>query len=537
MQLVFEHEQYICAGANPAGYHTPDNQFQVACTVAGEIQATFTDTSLGIFENREFRDLYSIAADASVMFLRITYLPRMNVWWSWLSESRHRLAMVILKQDASPYLEEGKIVFRDEDAGATLSLSLQNPDGMFAKEGYAGVLPGTRVNVWFSMGNSSRLQIGLFFVDRIKMSRGDPLVQIEARNTVSKLLKDQTFDEKATRTGWLTNQFFGEILDDASVSKYSIQSQEHPSVFQFEPDKTFFDGVMEALQQINDWRIREMQNGEIIIGHRTNYPRFTEGIFSFNRDRDCFSREVIRDDQEAYSRICVHGTMRQETVIEGSSFTWYYLGAGIEGVEFTMNLLAPVQEGSVSVYLGQPYNMPLTEEMHFSLNYTTGAFASLPPYPGGDYYVSYRTADAVVDETEYEQRVYRDVNFMTGWNMPRQKTAYIELPENTPPADVEVIADALADRYGQVGQIETFVSLFCPHLQPGDEGYITEPGRIARTIGIVTQVEHTFGRKGFYTQFTIDSGGMFGKQMIKDYIQKVTKKTVQHKGVYHQPQV
>ena len=195
MELTFEHSQKVADGHNPAAYHTPDNQLQVLFTDAGNIKATYTDTPMGEFDSREFVAPYTVASDDSVEHLRVTYLPRMNVFWSWEADGLHRLAMMILKQDGSPYLKDGTISFKDSDAVATLGLTLDNPDGMFAAESWAGVTPGTQINVLYQMGNSQRVQIGMFYVDKADMDVTSPDVNISSRNIIGKLLKDQTLDE------------------------------------------------------------------------------------------------------------------------------------------------------------------------------------------------------------------------------------------------------------------------------------------------------------------------------------------------------
>lgn len=47
-------------------------------------------------------------------------------------------------------------------------------------------------------------------------------------------------------------------------------------------------------------------------------------------------------------------------------------------------------------------------------------------------------------------------------------------------------------------------------------------GDNTENIGTVTNVKHAMGRKGFYTEFTVDSGGRKGKPMLKDYVAQLS---------------
>lgn len=636
MELTFEHTQKICDGHNPAGYHTPDNYFQVLGRDEPDIIATRCHTPMGHFDSREFIAVYPVAEETGAGGLRATYLPRINLFAHWWQEAppdkRHRLALMVLKQDVSKLLNDGKIAFREDDPGSSLSLTLENPDGIIAQENFAAVGPGARVSVWFSMGDSSRIQIGDFYIDRIAMARGKPLVTIEARSVIGKLLKDQTFDEKFHRLSWSAQQFFSEILDDAGVRNYSVEDATHPSIYRFDRQKTFYEGMKEALMQFIGWRIRERPDGTVVIGSQS-YAMFTEGPFAFHRDQDCFSREVIRDDQEAVSRICVWKYERWSEIQNWLTFEKENIGTGdgledefrtghnpvrtadmepiiylddVEepsanyslntttglvtftaapgaGVAITISYEASIKEvafeGPFSGTDGdwwkhdcayRPYDQDTVRVYHsiggrmdeldppvLSGGVWTGQYllegmnsGELPPEmePGpnqigegnvpmanktGEWHVSYRTeGEPEVIQQEEKHYYYRDVNFLPGWNMPRQKTAYVQIPDNTPEAEAEALADELAEIYGQIGQTETFLSTFRPHLQPGDTAWITEPGRLARDIGMVTQVEHSFGKGGFYTQFTIDSGGRYGKPPLKRYMETIAAQLLKPKGEY-----
>lgn len=428
MQLVFDHVQHIAYGHNPAAWHSPDQIAQVYYTDAGgRIQAVDTETEYGDFADRTFSLPHLAGPDAGVKHLTLAYLPRMNLWALWRAADRHRLAVFVLKQETNKYLSDGTLDFRQDDPGVSLSLTLENPAGIIAAEDATETPPGTRISVFFQSGSSGRYPLGIYYLDRISTKTGDPLVQLSARNATGKLLKDQTFDEDRTFDG-RTDAILADILDAASMINYRIEPNTNQITAEFPPNMSYFDGIMAILSTIPDWQMREDVSGTIVIGSSSFV--FNPGNYVFSRGRDCFSREVIRDDRETYSRVCVH-------------------------------------------------------------------------------------------DREFTVMAFRDVTFPEGWNLPRRKTLYVEAPEGTKQAKANTLATHLATRLGHVGVMETFNSPFRPHLQPGDQATITE-GNKSTALGVITAVGLQFGRQGFYTEFTVDSGGVVKKPMIRDLIEQIS---------------
>jgi hypothetical protein len=428
MQLVFDHIQHIADGHNPAAWHSPDQIAQVYYTDAGgRIQAVDTETEYGDFADRIFSLPHLAGPDAGVKHLTLAYLPRMNLWALWQAGDRHRMAVFILKQETNKYLSDGTLDFRQDDPGVSLSLTLENPAGIIAAEDATEAPPGTRISVFFQSGSSGRYPLGIYYLDRISTKTGDPTVQLSARNATGKLLKDQTFDEDRTFDG-RTDAILADILDAASMINYRIEPNTDQITAEFPPNMSYFDGIMAILSTIPDWQMREDVSGTIVIGSSSFV--FNPGNYVFSRGRDCFSREVIRDDRETYSRVCVH-------------------------------------------------------------------------------------------DREFTVMAFRDVTFPEGWNLPRRKTLYVEAPEGTTQAKANTLATHLAGRLGHVGTMETFNSPFRPHLQPGDQATITE-GNKSTVLGVITAVGLQFGRQGFYTEFTVDSGGVVKKPMIRDLIEQIS---------------
>jgi hypothetical protein len=127
--------------------------------------------------------------------------------------------------------------------------------------------------------------------------------------------------------------------------------------------------------------------------------------------------------------------------------------------------------------------------------------------------------------------VYQDVETYSGWNLQANKTLYINVPEGTTLADIQSYAEQIANNLQYVGKIESFTGPFRPQLILGDEAVIVSSKGSIR-LGLITEITHRFGKDGFYTDFTVDSGGRLGKGRLSDYIGKITKDKTSSSRVY-----
>lgn len=129
-----------------------------------------------------------------------------------------------------------------------------------------------------------------------------------------------------------------------------------------------------------------------------------------------------------------------------------------------------------------------------------------------------------VHDKDWNIEIYELVESYSGWNLQSNKTLFVEVPDGTSQSNAQSIAKELASRLENVGRIETFTGPFRPQLMVGDAAQIVEPtGQVS--LGLITEVNHTFGKNGFTTTFVVDSGGRLGKPRLKDYIQKIQQST------------
>ena len=143
------------------------------------------------------------------------------------------------------------------------------------------------------------------------------------------------------------------------------------------------------------------------------------------------------------------------------------------------------------------------------------------------YSVEYDDSEAVskvcVTCADPENTVYATVPRSKWWVQPSHRTTYVTAADGATLAEITAMAEELAQAIAISGRQESFVGIFTPQLTIGDEVRIVS-GAKAETLGTVTDVAHNFGRGGFYTAFTVDSGGRKGKARLSDLIGQASEK-------------
>lgn len=102
-------------------------------------------------------------------------------------------------------------------------------------------------------------------------------------------------------------------------------------------------------------------------------------------------------------------------------------------------------------------------------------------------------------------KMYAAVPYFDGWYIADHQTYYHTVHGNTSDATMERILQQLVDGMQYTGVTETFDSPFRPWLQIGDVAVIS--GVEGRIVGIISNIQHSFGNDGYSTRFTVTSGG------------------------------
>lgn len=105
--------------------------------------------------------------------------------------------------------------------------------------------------------------------------------------------------------------------------------------------------------------------------------------------------------------------------------------------------------------------------------------------------------------------VYLEVNHFPFWALGGHKTAHVKAPSGMTAAQLAEYAAAVASELQYVGMSEAFSSPIRPQLLVGDVASVYYTGDLESTsLGVITDITHTFGESGFFSDFTVDSGGV-----------------------------
>ena len=121
---------------------------------------------------------------------------------------------------------------------------------------------------------------------------------------------------------------------------------------------------------------------------------------------------------------------------------------------------------------------------------------------------------------EPETRLYYDLPYHRLWPMPLHRTLFAKVPDGTDAATMQTYAQSLMDGIAESGRTETFAGRFTPQMVIGDQIEL-QNGVDVEVVGTVTTVRHTLGKSGFYTEFTVDSGGRKGRLTLSDYVSQI----------------
>ena len=433
MTLTFEYTLDAGAGLYPQVIHTSDNLLRfIYLTADGTVEGSTADPVLGLYDSLTYTETGRISPDETVSYPSIKKVAHYGAYGFWSAEGDHRFVMYMLPTDITNSFIDGSVKFSIGSEVSQMSCTLLNIKGALLNRYRAFVTPGTKMELHFSLGSSGEITLGIFYIDRASVSYPDEKVSVSARNAIGKLLKEQTFNEDNTFEETTLQLNLQEILRLAEVEDFFVGNNTKAWKLRFEPDVTILDGIKRVISLLDGWKVDETANGVIGVAAATDARFDQPAVYTFERDKTCWSYSVEYDDSEAVSKVCV------------------------------------------------------------------------------------TCADP-------ENTVYATVPRSKWWVQPSHRTTYVTAADGATLAEITAMAEELAQAIAISGRQESFVGIFTPQLTIGDEVRI-ESGAKTETLGTVTDVAHNFGRGGFYTAFTVDSGGRKGKARLSDLIGQASEK-------------
>lgn len=100
------------------------------------------------------------------------------------------------------------------------------------------------------------------------------------------------------------------------------------------------------------------------------------------------------------------------------------------------------------------------------------------------------------------------VNNYKQWSLPPNKTYHEIVPDGFTQTELQAYAEMVANLLQYVGVGEDFTGSFQPQLCIGDIASVDNGDGTATALGIITSIKHSFGKSGYTTDFSTDSGGV-----------------------------
>ncbi|MDP4279263.1 MAG: hypothetical protein QQM50_01755 [Dehalococcoides mccartyi] len=450
MQLTFEYVDVVGSGISPDFIQFPKTEMELFYLNTEDLYGIASERIHGIYDSPVWLETNKTSSDTTIKQVELNILQGFGIVGSYYTDDAQKMLIYEFAFEMERYLEGGTIKHSMDTPITTFTLSLDNPlnenpeyEGNVAISEESSLLsPGSKIEFDLIMGNSEPYPMGVFYVDRSNFSLLSKSVSVDGRNIIGKALGDQSFDEENIYPYQLLHLALKDILYKANIStdEMLVQNTTLSAGYQFDYEMSYIEGIQEILKALDNWQIKELVDGTVVIG-AASYAGFTSNsTYTFYRNKDIFTRNIVRDDQESYRRVCVHNQ-------------------------------------------------------------------------------------------DFSIKVYQDVETYTGWNLQANKTLYINVPEGTSLSDAESYAAQIADSLQFVGKIESFTGPFRPQLILGDEAVIVD-SEGSTILGLITEITHRFGKDGFYTDFTVDSGGKLGKGRLSDYIGRITKDKSSSSRVY-----
>lgn len=431
MILTFEYNESIGSGHSPQVIHMMDNGFRIIYVDdSGLVNGIVSFPGLGLYDDLSWESKGRMSPDEDIDYPSLKKIAHYGAFGFWSAGTEHRFVMYILPTDISETLIDGTINHTKDSPVSSASFNFQNVNGYLLRRYRSLVAPNAMLELYFSMGATGEISLGKWFIDRVSTAIPGNNLSVTARNTIGKLLKEQTFDQTASFTEETLSDNLRAILLYAGVESFFVGDSGKRWKLSFEAQDTLLGGIEDIIRLLPGWKVEETADGVVGIGHYSDTRFDQPTTYQFERDKNCWSYASEYSDENTYARVCI-----------------------------------------------------------------------------------------ICNEPE--NRIYVDLDPHRLWPIPEHRTLYITVPDGATLVEMESYAAELAEGIALSGRVETFAGRFTPQMVIGD-AVVMFDGDNTENIGTVTNVKHAMGRKGFYTEFTVDSGGRKGKPMLKDYVAQIS---------------
>ena len=271
-----------------------------------------TVPQLGIYDDLTFKDMGQISPDTEVSLPSLKKVAHHGAFGFWSATGDHKFVIYMMPTDISKAFLDGNLSFSANSEVSSLSANFINVHGELLNRYRALVTPGTKIELYFSIGGSNETPLGVFYVDRANISYPDCNLSVSGRNAVGKLLKEQTFDERTTFDEGSLHDNVSSILAYAGIEDYFVGDALTGEKLEFDPDTTLQEGINYAISLASNWRLGETLNGRVGVASKNDSRFDPPSVYTFERDHTCWSYSIEFDDSDAASRVCVYSEGENE---------------------------------------------------------------------------------------------------------------------------------------------------------------------------------------------------------------------------------
>ena len=315
MRLTFEYTKTAGTGFSPQAVHMMDNGLWfIYLTSDGLVEANECFPDMGLYDDLAYTDKGRISADLEVSKPQLKKVAHHGAYGFWSSEETHRFVIYMLPYDVSAALVDGSISFTKDSPVSQLSISFMNLRGELVGRHRSSLMPNTILEISFAMGISPVLPLGKFYIDRVSTSYPDESISVTARNSIGKLLKEQTFDENNRFQNETLKENLEAILQLSGIESCFVGDPQKHWKLTFEPNTDLQSGIEQVISLLPGWQLRENTDGMVGIATISDVRFEQPSLYEFERDRTCFSYDVKYSDENTYAKLCVSCKEPAETV-------------------------------------------------------------------------------------------------------------------------------------------------------------------------------------------------------------------------------
>ena len=270
MEIVWDFVRQLDTAAdlgNTTSYF--DEMCQSFYVDSGMIRTQIAHLFEGQWQNLD-RETECIISETGYSLLDIEHQHNGAVYGSAQHDANVVFLMYEYMLDVSTWLISGSWQLQPDNPIKAGSIKLANADiRRFEDSAYTLFSPGNRLWFRFRSGDSAVYDLGLLYVESSPYAELAKDFTFKGRNALGFFLSSQTFDERVSYSGTVS-EVFTQLLVDAGVPEQLIVVQENTTVvsFSFTDSETYLKGIQEACALV-DWYLDDLPDGRIVLGNET----------------------------------------------------------------------------------------------------------------------------------------------------------------------------------------------------------------------------------------------------------------------------